>query len=246
MKAIVLAAGRGSRMGKSTKNLPKSFMKINNNEKLIECILKNFLKKRIKVTIVTGYKSFLFKYLKSNNVQLKKNNRWKTNNISGTLYRADKILSNFECIVSYADIFYHDEAINLLTNDKRKNCITILSYQKWKKLWIKRFKNPLLDLETFKKSKDKKLIEIGNKPKSLKDINGQYMGLFRITPFAWKKIKNFFKNNKKDICKLDITSLFNIVIKNNICPIYVKNYNKSWFEVDSYRDFKILKNSIEN
>ena len=46
MKAIVLAAGRGSRMGKSSKNLPKSFMKINSGERLIECILKKFSKKK--------------------------------------------------------------------------------------------------------------------------------------------------------------------------------------------------------
>ena len=46
MKAIVLAAGRGSRMGKSSNNLPKSFMKINRSERLIECILKKFLKKK--------------------------------------------------------------------------------------------------------------------------------------------------------------------------------------------------------
>ena len=246
MKAIVLAAGRGSRMGKSSKNLPKSFMKINRGERLIECILKKFLKKKIKVTIVTGYKSFLFKYLKNDYVEIKKNSRWKSTNISASLYHADETLCKEDCIISYADIYYQDSAINLLMNNTKKDCITILSYSNWKKLWIKRFKNPLSDLESFKLGKNKRLVEIGNKPKSIKDINGQYMGLFKITPTAWKKIKKFLKNNKIDLFKLDITTLFNIVITNDICPIFVKNYSDAWFEVDSYKDFKILRKSIEN
>jgi L-glutamine-phosphate cytidylyltransferase len=246
MKAIVLAAGRGSRMGKSTKNLPKSFMIINGNEKLIENIIKKFSKKKIQVKVITGYKYFLFKYLKSDFIKLKKNNLWKSCNISSSLYQANEILSKNICIVSYADIYYQDKAINLLTNDNKKDGITILSYLNWKKLWTKRFKNPLSDLETFKFSSDKKLLEIGNKPKSIKDINGQYMGLFKITPSAWKKIKKFFRNNNKDLFKLDITSLFSVIIKNGICNIYVKDYNGLWFEVDNCRDLKILRNSIEN
>ena len=246
MKAIVLAAGRGSRMGKSSKNLPKSFMRLISRERIIERILKNFLKKKIKITIITGYKSFLFKYLKNDQIDLKKNNKWRSSNISSSLYQADEILTKNECIISYADIYYQQKAIDLLLNDKKKNCITILSYSNWKKLWKKRFKNPLLDLESFKLGKNRKLVEIGNKPKSINDINGQYMGLFKITPSAWKKIKKFFENNKKDLFQLDITSLFNTIISNNICPIYVKNYTESWFEIDNYKDFKILRNEIKN
>ena len=40
---IILAAGRGSRMGVLTKNKPKSFVKIG-NKKLIDKVLENFEK----------------------------------------------------------------------------------------------------------------------------------------------------------------------------------------------------------
>ena len=47
-----------------------------------------------------------------------------------------------------------------------KGDICILSNNNWKKLWNKRFKNPLSDLESFKIKKNK-LIDIGRKVKSM-------------------------------------------------------------------------------
>ena len=41
---IILAAGRGSRMGKLTNKLPKSFVKISPKKRLIENIIENFRK----------------------------------------------------------------------------------------------------------------------------------------------------------------------------------------------------------
>ena len=63
MKAIILAAGRGSRMGSKTQNSPKCFIKIF-NKKLIEHQIDNLKNNGIiDIAIVTGYKSeFLKKY----------------------------------------------------------------------------------------------------------------------------------------------------------------------------------------
>ena len=72
------------------------------------------------------------------------------NKYFGSLICADKILSKNKCIISYADIFYEKEAIDILNNSKRGRGITILSYKYWRKYWKERFQNPLTDLETFK------------------------------------------------------------------------------------------------
>ena len=39
---IILAAGRGSRMGNLTKNKPKSFVRINKKKKLIDNVIEKF------------------------------------------------------------------------------------------------------------------------------------------------------------------------------------------------------------
>ena len=49
-------------------------------------------------------------------------------------------------IISYSDIFYKKSAVSLLL--KKKYDISITSSVSWKKIWKKRFKNPLVDAET--------------------------------------------------------------------------------------------------
>ena len=179
---IILAAGRGSRMGNLTKNKPKSFVKIYKKIKLIDRIINNFENFGFKkIIIINGYKSNQFNIFK--NVYKIKNKKWKTTNIFGSLICADKILSKYKCIISYADIFYEKKAIEILEKSSTKKGIVILSYKYWKEYWKKRFKNPLSDLETFKINTKKQLLEIGNKTNSYENINGQYMGVFKIDPF---------------------------------------------------------------
>lgn len=240
---IILAAGRGSRMGTLTKNKPKSFVKINKKKKLIDNVIENFLNFDFKkVVIITGYQSYKFERFKK--VQKIKNNDWQRTNIFGSLICADKLLSKYSCIISYADIFYEKEAIQQLINFKKKGII-LLSYKYWKNYWKQRFINPLDDLETFKISKDNRLLQIGDKPETYKDIQGQYMGIFKIDPETWKKIKKKLINQNKEINTKDITSIFNLILKRKICNIYSEDYYKKWFEIDNIKDYKIFIKSIE-
>lgn len=240
---IILAAGRGSRMGVLTKNKPKSFVNIG-DKKLIDKVLENFEKLGFKeIIIITGYKSDQFKQFKK--IQKIKNKKWKTTNIFGSLMCADKILSKYTCIISYADILYETEAIQKLIRSKKRKGIVILSYRDWKEYWKKRFINPLSDLETFIYNKQNQLIEIGNKTNSYNKIKGQYMGVFKIDPFSWNKIKQKLFKETKNLSKIDITALFQLIIKKKICNIYVEKYKKNWFEIDNIKDYKILRNYFE-
>ena len=89
----------------------------------------------------------------------------------------------------------------------------ILSFNNWKKYWQQRFNNPLTDLETFKTDKNNKLLEIGNRTSSYDNIKGQYMGVFKIDPYSWKRIKQYLFKNIKNLDKIDITGLFQLILK---------------------------------
>ena len=119
------------------------------------------------------------------------------------------------------------------------------SYKYWKKYWQERFNDPLKDLETFKVNNKNQLLEIGDRTSSYKNIQGQYMGVFKIDPFTWGKIKQHLFKDIKNLNKIDITALFQLILKNNICNIYVKNYKKKWFEIDNINDYNLLKKSIK-
>ena len=65
---IILAAGRGSRMGGLTKDKPKSFIKISKTKRLIDKVIENFESLSFKkITIITGYKSNHFNQFKKIN-----------------------------------------------------------------------------------------------------------------------------------------------------------------------------------
>ena len=78
----------------------------------------------------------------------------------------------------------------MLINSKKNIAITFDS--NWRDNWAEKFSNPLDDLETFKVVNNY-IMELGNKPQSLDEIDGQYMGLLRFNPNSWKKVK---KNKK--------------------------------------------------
>lgn len=239
IRAIILAAGRGSRLGKITKESHKSLIKFKKTN-LLKNICKNLEENQInKISIITGYKKNLFK-----NYNLKKfhNKHWKSTNMVYSLSKADTWLCKYTCIVSYSDIYYDSSAIKLLL--KTKNNFVILNNKNWLNNWKSRYKNPLKDAESFKINKENYLIEIGKKEKSIKNIQGQYMGLFKITPKTWKKIKKKIpyvleKNN------ISITELINRLIKLNF-KIMINNYHSKWFEIDNKRDLKFFLKSIND
>jgi len=239
MHGIILAAGRGSRLGHLTEKKPKSFNK-SGKKRYIDTIIDNYIKNNIKkINIIVGYKKDLFKKIRGKKIY---NRKWQSSNIFYSLSRAEKILKSNTCIVSYSDIIYDKEAIKLLV--KESGDIVILNNINWKKIWKIRFKNPLDDLENFNYSKSidgNFLTKIGGKVKSMSLIKGQFAGLFKISPHGWKIISEFIKTNKIDINNLDITSFFSKLVKKNKKIIKVVNYNKSWFEIDTLEDFKNYK-----
>ena len=69
--------------------------------------------------------------------------------------------------------------------------------------------------------------------------------VFKIDPSAWNNIKKKLFIDKKNLNKIDITALFQLIIREKICNIYVENYKKKWFEIDNNKDYKVFRKYIE-
>lgn len=236
MRAIILVAGRGSRLPKNLSKTPKSLIKIN-NKSLIERQIKIFKSLKIKkISVVTGYKKDSFNFLKLKSFH---NKYWKSTNMVYSLTKANSWLKNHECIVTYGDIIFTSKSFKKLISSKKK--ISILYDENWKKLWKKRFKNPLSDAETFIYDKKKNLKEIGMKTDDYKKIEGQFMGIIKFTPSGWQNFKDakkkYFKNKKK----VFTTDILNSLAKEKNFSIKVIKYNDRWSEIDNAKDIKISK-----
>ena len=111
MKAVILAAGRGSRMKNKTKDIPKCLINLK-GKSLLDWQLDAILDAGINhIAIVTGYKR---EKLIDRGLTEFYNSRWTKTNIFSSLMCANEWLENDQCIVTYSDIFYESSLITLL------------------------------------------------------------------------------------------------------------------------------------
>ena len=90
-------------------------------------------------------------------------------------------------IVSYGDIVYSSEVLQELLKSNSDIAVTIDT--DWESYWSKRNEDPLDDAETLKLRADGTISEIGRTPKSIDEIEGQYMGLMKFSPRGIEQVK---------------------------------------------------------
>jgi len=236
-RAIILAAGRGSRMGKETELKPKCLSKLDNKH-LLEWQLESIKKNGINdITVVRGYKSHML----TGDFKTIDNKRWSETNMVASLFCVEKSSKN--TIISYSDIVYKSDHIKKLSQSKHD--ITITADLLWEDLWKLRLENPLDDAETFK-SKNNLLLEIGKKTDNISNIEAQYMGLIQFSPKGWDTMYNLyqtFSDKKKD--KMDMTSMLNELLSRDI-KINVVFIEGGWCEADTYSDILAYREQLEN
>lgn len=232
MKAIILAAGRGSRMKALTSDQPKCFTVLH-GKRLIEWQMHSLQEAGIKdIAIVRGYLRESFEYA----VHYFDNERWSQTNMVGSLICADNWLKQDTCVISYSDIVYSPDSVAKLMADNSP--ITITYDPNWLKLWSLRFDDPLSDAESFRIDSSDCLIEIGTKVSDVSHIQGQYMGLLKFTKEGWVTIANFLGTlEQKDIDRMDMTTLLRILMNSGV-KIKAVKIDEPWYEVDNEIDLE--------
>jgi choline kinase len=232
MKAIILAAGRGSRMKDLTDERPKCLAELRGRT-LLDWQLNALREAGIDdIAIVTGYKR---EQLACRGLVEFHNARWADTNMVSSLACAAEWLKAYPCVVSYSDIFYDASAVVSLISSKAALAVTYDA--NWRVLWEKRFGDPLLDAETFRLGSDGNLAEIGNKPKTVEEIQGQYMGLLRFTPVGWSEVVRIRAGLPGEVCdRMHMTGTLQKVIEAGKVPVTAVPYSGEWGEVDSAED----------
>lgn len=238
MKAIILAAGRGNRMHGLTDDRPKCLVKVGGRT-LLDRQLTALRGAGISdVAIVTGYRR---EALSGFGLTEFYNERWESTNMVSSLESAGAWLSETPVVVSYSDIFYDSDAVTLLMGAEVDLAVTY--DPNWLSIWSRRFENPLDDAETFRLGSDGYLEEIGGRPKSLDEIQGQYMGLLRISPFAWQKILELRDGMPlAERNRMHMTGTLRRLLEGAVLPIKGLAYPGRWGEVDSESDLDAYRN----
>lgn len=240
MKAIILAAGRGSRMKNMTDEQPKCLIELR-GKPLLEWQLAALRAGGIdEIAIVTGYKKEL---LASRADREFHNPLWASTQMVSSLACAAEWLESETCIVSYSDLFYDASAVSILIENVGDVAVTY--DPDWLQLWEKRFGDPLLDAETFRLSPNNTLTEIGNKPESVEEIQGQYMGLLKFTPEGWAevvRIRNGLSMEERD--KMHMTGTLQRVIDAGRVAVNAVAYRGEWGELDTVEDLVVYEKEV--
>ena len=235
-KVIILAAGEGTRLRPYTLDRPKCMVEID-GVSLIDRQLEVLKSEGIDdIVIIGGYKSEM---LKRGDIKLKVNARYFETNMVWTLFSAEEELEG-DVIVSYGDIVYSKNILKALIKSKADIAVTI--DKKWEGYWRERNENPLDDAETLKLRKDGTISEIGQKPSSLEEIEGQYMGLMKFSSEGVRQIKSAFHSALesgrllgKEVENSYMTDLLQFIVSSGgkVASVQI---DEDWVEVDTVED----------
>ena len=242
MKILILAAGKGTRLGNLTKNKPKCLVSYQKTP-IIDYTLSIVNELKISdVAIVNGYKkNVLEKYLSNKGYVFFTNEEYDITNMVSSFFCAKEFMDD-DFILSYSDIVYKKSVLKkLISSNEDFSLVVDLN---WRDLWEKRFDNPLDDLEELK-IVDNKIFKIGKRAKDYKSIDGQYIGLFKISKKIIPKILKIYDDliqddslSEKEINNLQMTEFIQILVEKGITisPVFIHG---GWTEIDSVSDLNV-------
>jgi L-glutamine-phosphate cytidylyltransferase len=240
MRAVILAAGRGSRMGYLGDDRPKCLVELK-GKPLIERQIAALRRGGVdEIGVVRGYRAEMIDFP---GVTYFTNKRWAETNMVVSLASAATWLRSEPVIVSYADIFYRSELVRGLAGAPGQ---LVVSYDRaWLSLWVRRFADPLSDAETFRIDAAGQLLEIGGRATRIEDIEGQYMGLLKLTPTAWSAVEALLDRlDAPTRNRLDMTGLLRRLVVGKTLPVSAFGTDGQWGEIDSPQDVALYQDMV--
>src|SRR5690242_7556765 len=155
MRALILAAGRGSRMGQLGDERPKCLVQFDGKSLIARQVAALRGGGAQTIGVVRGYRAEMIEFPDLTYFQ---NERWAETNMVMSLATAAEWLKAGPVIVSYADIWYRRELVWDLA--AAAGDLVITYDRAWRSLWSRRFIDPLSDAETFRTDSSGRLIEI--------------------------------------------------------------------------------------
>ncbi len=248
MKVIILAAGKGSRLGTLTNDKPKCMLKLF-NETLIERQIKIFHGFNINdITIVTGYRSEVIDIPDVNYV---KNKNYETTNINESLFCALEPSSS-PILVTYSDIVFEQKIIQQML--EITDGIRLAVNLNWKKYYQNRSMHSLSEAENVLVENERILQIRKNISKSLQNQQiGEFLGIMMLSSDHVKILLERYSylkknhvgtfHNSSSLSNAYITDMLQEIINCgiNVNPVFTEG---RWFEIDTPEDLKNAEKSI--
>lgn len=232
MKAVIIAAGTGSRIREETNDSPKTLLSFGKGT-ILSTILANISYSGIRdFVIVVGYKSELIKaYLEKNNnfgfnISFVHNDEWKRGNGISVLL-AEKHTRGEDFILSMSDHIVSEKAIKKIVEYKSDANL----------LLVDRRVDAVFDIDDATKIEvdEDRIINIG---KEIPVYNGIDCGIFRLNDNFFDAMRLQLEQHQESI-----SAAINILIKNRNMNAVFTTTQDYWLDIDTPQAYKhALKN----
>ncbi len=243
MKAIILAAGQGTRLKKYTENLPKGML-IFEGKTIIERQIEIYRACGITdIIIVTGFAADKITY---EGVKYYHNGKYADTNMVESLLCAKNEFTD-EVIVSYSDILFEESMLRKMMESKADFSCAV--DDNWKVYWQKRYGKIDFDTESLAIDSNDTITELGLENPPIETISARYIGLLKFSLNGLKYIQETMESAYKEyldkpwqqsgkiVQKAYMTDLLNAVIESGR-TVKAVHFNNGWIEFDTNEDYE--------
>lgn len=243
MKAIILAAGKGTRLKKYTENLPKGMLDFAGKsiiERQIEAYRRNGIDD---IIVVCGYAAEKIPY---EGIKYYINADFDNTNMVESFLTAEEEF-NEDIIISYSDILFSDEMLKGMINEKADFVVGV--DKAWKDYWYMRYGRVDFDTESLRIDKDGNITSLGLPDVSPQEIDARYIGILRFSQVGLHVILDImnrdylnytdkpWKQSGKNIRQAYMTDLLQAIVEEGN-HVKAKCFDHGWIEFDTNEDYE--------
>ncbi len=241
MKAIIVAAGTGSRLNPITNGRPKCLLEVG-GQTILERSLRVLRENNIDdIVVVRGYYGHLINY---SDVIYCHNPHFEKNNILSSLFYAEDEI-NDDFIFSYSDIIYSKEIVEKLVRSDAD--IALIVDVSWAQLYKGRDQHPISEAELVK-VENGRVTKLGKEVVSPEEAYGEFIGLARFSKSGAEAMKAAYHRVAKEcptapfhhaasLEKAYITDMLQELVNTGSLVKHI-DISDGWMEIDTPQDLE--------
>ena len=241
-KALIIAAGLGSRLKKHTENLPKCMLDFG-GKTLLQRQLESYKQNEIKdISLIRGYKKEKINY---KDIKYFENKDYKNNNILNSIFYAEKVI-NGNIIISYSDILFDKSVVERTL--KSDHDISVVVDIDWRGYYVGRKDHPISEAENVIFNSNNEVEKIGKINAENQEVHGEFIGMIKLSNRGTEIFKEHFHRLKKIYWnkpfqrakifqKAYLTDFLQELVDIGI-KVHCVIIESGWKEIDTVEDYK--------
>ncbi len=241
-KALIIAAGLGSRLKKHTENLPKCMLDFG-GKTLLQRQLEAYKNSGVEnISLIRGYKKEKIKY---KGIKYFENTDYRNNNILNSIFYAEKVI-NGNIIISYSDILF-DSSVVQRTLESNHDISVVVDID-WRGYYVGRKDHPISEAENVIFNSNNEVEKIGKINKGNQEVHGEFIGMIKLSDHGTKIFKENFHRLKKIYWnkpfqrakvfqKAYLTDFIQELVDIGI-KVHCVIIESGWKEIDTVEDYK--------